>query len=104
MKTINRLVLLIFSCGLITSVLFWNKYKEPYSAERIVESLWEKFEVQSTQVGEEGNMGEEEFVIRIDVYDKKDIANVEKYLVDHLSKKDLTKYNINVFSNKGITY
>lgn len=98
----SKLGILILVC--VVSALFWFTQKEPYSAERVVESVWDKYEVQSFQVGEEGEIGKTNFVIRIDLYDKNDIPKVGKYLEDNLSKDDLTRYEIDVFSNKGIAY
>ena len=54
--------------------------------------------MQSTQIG-----GTDP-VIWIDVYNKNDIVEVEKYVKENLSKDDLEHYEVIVFSNKGITY
>lgn len=98
----GKVGILIAVC--IASAFFWFSNKEPYSVERVVESVWDQYEVQSTEVGEAGEIGHTSYVLRIDVYNKDDIPKVEKYLEDKLSKDDLTKYEIEVFSNKGITY
>lgn len=104
MRLKRNSVIIILTCFVIVSALFWYSQKEAYSAENVVESVRDKFEVQSTQVGEEGEVGKTKFVIWIDVYDKKDIPKVETYLQRKLSKKDLAQYDIQVFSNNGITY
>lgn len=100
----RKSVIFILTCFVIASSLFWYSQKKAYSAEKVVESVWDKYEVQSTQVGEEGEVGKTKFVIWIDVYDKNDIPKVETYLQRKLSKEDLAQYDIQVFSNKGITY
>ncbi|WP_147294848.1 hypothetical protein [Oceanobacillus chungangensis] len=69
-----------------------------------MESVWNKYEVQSTKIGEYLDRREGNPIISIDVYDKNDIPIVEEYLEDSLSKDDLTKYEIVVFSNMGKTY
>lgn len=94
----NKFGLLILGCVIAGSSLFWYTHKEPYSTEVVVNSVWDKFEVQSTQIG-----GTDP-VIWIDVYNKNDIVKVEKYVKENLSKDDLEQYEVNVFSNKGITY
>jgi hypothetical protein len=104
MSVKGKIGLIALMCVFAISVLYWYTQNEPYSAERVVDSVLDKFEVQSMQFGEQGDIGEESFVIWIDVYDKNDIPKVEKYLEDNLSKEDLTKYEIDVFSNKGIHY
>ncbi|MCM3757657.1 hypothetical protein M3197_09160 [Sporosarcina aquimarina] len=57
-----------------------------------MDSLWAKYEVQSTQIGITDP------VITIDVYDKNDIPEIEKYLKAKLSKDDLEHYEIEIFS------
>lgn len=107
----SKLGILIIACVLVVISLSWHSQKEPYSTEAVVDSVWGKFDVQSTQVGENSvtdsvsdEINEANFVIWIDVYDKNDIPNVEKYLEENLSNDDLTQYEIEVFSNKGIDY
>lgn len=87
----SRLGALIFASIIVMSVVFWYA-QEPYSTEHIVSSLFDKFDVQSTQIGATDP------VISIDVYDKNDIPKVEKYLKANLSKDDLEHYEIEVFS------
>lgn len=94
----NKFRLLILGCVLVGSAIFWYTQKEPYSTEVVVNSVWDKFEVQSTQIGVTDP------VIWIDVYNKNDIAEVEKYVTENLSKDDLEHYEVNVFSNNGIIY
>ncbi|WP_404468665.1 hypothetical protein [Sutcliffiella horikoshii] len=89
---------LLALCVILGSALFWYTKKEPYSTEVVVNSVWDKFEVQSTQIGDKDP------VIWIDVYNKNDIAEVEKYVTENLSKDDLEHYEVDVFSNKGIKY
>ena len=77
---------------IVLSLVFWYVQKEPYSTERVVSSLFDKYDVHSTQIGVTDP------VIWIDVYDKNDISEVEKYLKANLSKEDIEHYEIEVFS------
>ncbi|WP_054860089.1 hypothetical protein [Gracilibacillus sp. JCM 18860] len=81
----------VFTFGLLSHV-------ESYSTESAVQSVWDKYDVQSTMIGESDP------VIWVDVYDKNEIPEIEEYLQNRLSKEDMEKYKIEVFSNKGITY
>ncbi|GKV54492.1 hypothetical protein NCCP2222_04390 [Sporosarcina sp. NCCP-2222] len=83
---------LILSSVIVLAIIFWYMQKEPYSTTRVVNSLSEKFEIQSTQIGITDP------VISIDVYDKNDIPEVEKYLKENLFKDDLRHYEIEIFS------
>ena len=88
----RKLGTLILATIIVLSLVFWYVQKEPYSTERVVSSLFDKYEVQSTQIGDTDP------VIWIDVYDKNDIPKVEKYLKANLSKEDLEHYEIEIFS------
>ncbi|MGN7410921.1 hypothetical protein [Sporosarcina sp. SAFN-010] len=88
----RKLGALILTSVIGMSVVFWFVQKEPYSTELVMDSLWDKYEVQSTQIGITDP------VITIDVYDKNDIPEVEKYLKAKLSKDDLEHYEIEIFS------
>ena len=70
----RKLGALILTSVIVMSVVFWFVQKESYSTELVMDSLWDKYEVQSTQIGITDP------VITIDVYDKNDIPEVEKYL------------------------
>ncbi|MEY9974173.1 hypothetical protein ABH966_004583 [Lysinibacillus sp. RC46] len=83
---------LIITSVIVMSVVFWYAQQKPYNTEQVIDSLWDKYEVQSTQIGVTDP------VISIDVYDKNDIPEVEKYLKAKLSKDDLEHYEIEVFS------
>ncbi|QUW20463.1 hypothetical protein JSQ81_11380 [Sporosarcina sp. Marseille-Q4063] len=83
---------IILASVIVISGVFLYLQKEPYSTELVLNSLWENYEVQSTQIGVTDP------VITIDVYDKNDISEVEKFLKANLSKDDLKKYEIEVFS------
>ena len=90
---VNRKFGAIFLTSVIVmSVLFWYTQQKPYSTEQVMNSLWDKYEVQSTQIGDTDP------VIWIDVYDKNDVPEVEKYLKAKLSRDDLEYYEIEVFS------
>lgn len=93
----RKLGLLILVCTVIGVTLYAFIPKEPYSTEAIVHSVWDKFEVQSTQTGEPEAPDDGEPGIFIDVYNEEDIPKVEKYLEKKLSKEDLAKYEIDVF-------
>ncbi|WP_156855388.1 hypothetical protein [Oceanobacillus sp. AG] len=104
MRKKYKIGIFILVIVVIISALFWNGQSEPYSTKTVVDSVWDKYEVQSSEIGKYQDPSDGAPVIAIDVYDKTDISNVEKYLQDNLSKDDLAKYEIDVFSNKGITY
>ena len=90
---VNRKFGAIFLTSVIVmSVLFWYTQQKPYSTKQVMNSLWDKYEVQSTQIGDTDP------VIWIDVYDKNDVPEVEKYLKAKLSRDDLEYYEIEVFS------
>ena len=73
----GKLGILISACVVVVSALFLYMQKEPYSTE--TDKL--------------------ESIIRIDVYDENDIPKAEQYLEKSLSKEDLTKFEIDIFSN-----
>ena len=83
---------LLLTSVIVMSVVFLYTQQKPYSTEIVMESLWDKYEVQSTGIGVTDP------VITIDVYDKNDIPEVEKYLKSKLSKSDLEHYEIEIFS------
>jgi len=68
-----------------------GKIKESYSTESVVDSLWDKYSVQSTQFDDEHP------IMSITVYDEEDITKVENYLEDNLSEEDLKDYQLNVY-------
>ncbi len=88
----RRFGALILAGIIVMSGVFLYSQKEPYSTELVLDSLWESYGIQSTQIGITDP------VITIDVYDKNDIPEVEKYLKAKLSKDDLEHYEIEVFS------
>lgn len=88
----RKLGTLILASVIVMSVVFWYSLQGPYSTELVVDTLFDKYEVQSTQIGITNP------VIWIDVYDKNDIPEVEKYLKAELSKDDFEHYEIEVFS------
>lgn len=108
---VKKIGILILASVLLAISLSWYTQREPHSAVSVVDSVWDKFDVQSTQIGENSvtdfvsnEINEADFVIWIDVYDENDIPKVEKYLEDNLSKDDLKQYEIDIFSNKGTYY
>jgi hypothetical protein len=101
----RKLGILVFICVTVAAFLVIRSAEdEPYSVEEVVDSVWDKYKVQSTQIGGVGETTDSEPAIFIDVYDNSDIPKVEEYLETHLSKDDFAQYEINVFSNKGIDY
>ncbi|KKE79454.1 hypothetical protein NSA56_18010 [Oceanobacillus caeni] len=100
----RKLGILVLMCVIAAFTFIGFAQKEPYSVDGVVDSVWDKYKVQSTQIGGFGESSEGEPAISVDVYDKNDIPKVEKYLENNLSKDDLAQYEINVFSNKGIHY
>ena len=92
MRVKRKLGTLILTSIIVISGVFVYSQQEPYSTELVVNTLFDKYEVQSSQIGITDP------VISIDVYDKNDIPNVETYLKAKLSKNDLEHYEIKVFS------
>jgi len=88
----RKLGTLILMSIIVMSGVFWYLQQEPYSTELVVNTLFDKYEVQSSQIGITDQ------IISIDVYDKNDIPEVEAYLKTKLSKNDLKHYEIEVFS------
>ncbi len=97
MKLKHKLGILILGCAVIGVALYGSIQKEPYSTGAVVDSVWDKYDVQSTQIGEFENQNVGKPGIYIDVYNEEEIQKVEKYLVKNLSKEDLEKYEIDVF-------
>ncbi|MET3658858.1 hypothetical protein [Sporosarcina psychrophila] len=83
---------LILTSVIVMSVVFWYTQQKPDSTEQVMNALWDTYDVQSYQIGDTDP------VISIDVYDKNDIHEVEKYLKAKMSKDDLKHYEIVVFS------
>ncbi|MEK5215997.1 MULTISPECIES: hypothetical protein [Psychrobacillus] len=88
----RKLGTLILASIIVMSGVFWYSQQEPYNTELVVNTLFDKYEVQSSQIGITDP------IIWIDVYDKNDIPEVEKYLKAKLSKDDLEHYEVEVFS------
>ena len=104
MSVKRRFVIFFVTCFVIGSAFFWYLQKESYSAEKVAFSVMDRYEVNSVQAGEQGVVGDTSFVIWIDVFDENDIPKIETYLQRKLSKEDRALYDIQVFSNNGITY
>ncbi|MBM7632357.1 hypothetical protein [Geomicrobium sediminis] len=66
-------------------------HKEPSSMQAVMDSLWENHHVQSIHVGDTDS------VIAVSIFDKEEIAKVEKYLEQNLSKEKLEHYSLHVF-------
>jgi len=59
--------------------------------EAIMDDVLDKYEVQSTMIGDTNP------VLEVSVFDEKDIKKVEGYLENNLSSQDLEHYKLNVF-------
>lgn len=87
----SKLGILILACVVVVSALFWYAQKEPYSTEAVMDSLWDKYSVQSTVIG-----GTDP-ILDVSVYDEEDINGVESYLESNLSEEDSKNYTLNVY-------
>lgn len=87
-------VLLGVIAGLIIlfGILTIDYFKKQKSVEDILFDAYDKFEIQSVQVGEDFPD------IYIDVYDIDDAPKIKKYIKRKLSAEDREKYNIEIFS------
>lgn len=81
----------VLACAVIGLALLVFTQKEPYSTEAVMDSLWVKYNVQSTGIGDTDP------VLDVSVYDEKDITEVESYLKNNLSKEDLEYYKLIVY-------
>jgi len=91
MKVKGRLGIFVLACVIVVSALFWYTQKEPYSTEAVMDSIWDKYNVQSTMIG-----GTDP-ILDVSVYDEVDINKVESYLESNLSEEDLEHYKLNVY-------
>src|SRR5690625_53522 len=91
MKLKTKIGILVSLCAVIGIALFGFMQKEPYSTEAVMDSLWDKQNVQSTMIGETDP------VLDVSVYDEKDINDVKSYLKNNLSEEDLKHYELNVY-------
>lgn|SRR5690625_4338540 len=87
----SKIGIFVLGCTVIGTALFWFIQKEPYSTEAIMDDVWDKYEVQSTMIGDTDP------VLEVSVFDEKDIKKVEGYLENNLSSQDLEHYKLNVF-------
>lgn len=63
----RKLATLIIASLIVMSLVFWYVQKEPYSTERVLSSLFDNYDVNSTQ------MDGIDSIIWIDVFNKNDI-------------------------------
>lgn len=91
MEVKTKVGIFVAACAIIGIALFGFMQKEPYSTEVVMESLWDKYSVQSTAIGDT------EPVLDVSVYEEKDISEVESYLKNNLSKEDLEYYKLIVY-------
>ncbi|MEK3936100.1 hypothetical protein MKY41_12295 [Sporosarcina sp. FSL W7-1349] len=64
--------------------------KEPYSTEKVLQSAWDKFELESFQIGVSDP------IIWVEIAEGENEEDVRKYLEKELSKPDLKKFQINI--------
>lgn len=96
--------LAIIFIGIFVALAVDNKLEaqsKTYSTEDVVESAWNKYEVQSTQIGGEDTGKDISPTIWVDVYNEDDIPKIEQYLQNNLSKADLKHYELDVSLYKG---
>jgi len=93
----SKIGIFVLACAVIGIALFAVVQKEPYSTEAVMDSVWNKYNVQSTMIGGESTDGKSDPTLWVDVYDDDDIPKVEKYLEKNLSQEDLEYYEIDVF-------
>lgn len=92
MGVLKKLGILIVGCHVAIVAVYGYGMIEPYSTETVIESVWDEYEVQSTQI-----VGGTVPMISVDVYDEDDIKEVENYFKRHLTKADLEYYQLDVF-------
>lgn len=100
----GKLGILVLGCAVAVFVFLAFSQKEPYSTEAVMDSVRDKYNVQSTMIGGESTDGKSIPTLWVDVYDEDDIAKVENYLEKNLSQDDLEYYEIDIFpygSEKG---
>src|SRR5690625_1055944 len=91
MRLKSKFVILVSLCVVIRIDIFGILQKEPYSTEAVMDSLWDKQNVQSTMIGKTDP------VLDVSVYDEKDINDVKRYLKNNLSEEYLKHYELNVY-------
>lgn len=87
----GKLGLLISALAVAVFIISGFVQKDSYSTESVMDSLWDKYSIQSTQFDDQHPE------MSVTVYKEKDISKVENYLEDNLSKEDLQNYNLNVY-------
>lgn len=98
MKSKSKLGILVLGCVLAVVVLLLAfSRNEPYSTGAVMDSVSDKYNIQSTMIGGESTDGQSTPTLWIEVYDEDDISKVENYLKEHLSQDDLEYYEIDVF-------
>src|SRR5699024_2057617 len=97
----SKLSILVLTCVVIVFVGFWYIQNDtPDSKEAtidrevkgVVSEVSDKYQVQHTSIMNGGN----DSVIKINVYDKNSVSDVESYLKTNLSGNDLEHYEVDV--------
>ena len=97
MRLKGKLGIFVSICAVIGIALFGFMQKEPYSTKAVMDSVWDKYNVQSTMIGGESTDDTATPTLWVDVYDEDDIPQVENHLKKNLSQDDLEYYEIDVF-------
>lgn len=92
----GKLGILVLGCAVAVIALLIFTQKEPYSTETVMDSVWDKYDVQSTIIGEESGDGKTISTLWVEVYNEDDIPKVKNYLEKNLSQADLEYYKIDV--------
>ncbi|MDY0410143.1 hypothetical protein ACFFIS_09650 [Virgibacillus soli] len=92
----GKLGILVLGCAVAVIALLIFTQKEPYSTETVMDSVWDKYDVQSTMIGEESGDGKSISTLWVEVYNEDDIPKVKNYLEKNLSQDDLEYYKIDV--------
>lgn len=87
----NKVRIIVSASAIIGIALFGFMQREPYSTEAVMDSLWDKHNVQSTMIGDTDP------ILDVSVYNENDITVVESYLKSKLSKEDLEHYKLIVY-------
>lgn len=106
MRLKRKLSILILTCIVVVSVGFWYMQQEINLGEdvainpkvkNIVGEISEKYQVQYTSIMNGGK----DSAIKINIYDKNNVQEVESFLKNNLFEDDLEHYEIDVsYNNK----
>lgn len=98
MQRKRQIIILVSLClfiGIGTWLFIERSSPDP---EDVVEDIASEYDLFSKSIGEDGSG----HFIMINLKNSEDIPEVEQYLEEHLSKKDLEKYSIEVTSMPNV--